>query len=99
MLRTEVRTEVRTDALESAVIQELARVDSCSPDELACRLPGYSWDRVYSTVTQLARKGTVALEHPAPFIVFISLASQRQLAPRDAGLHTNRAQYTDLLRR
>ena len=99
MLQTENQTEVQTDALESAVLQELAQVDNCSPDELTFRLSDYPWDRVFTTVTQLARKGTVALIHPAPFLVFISLVRRRQSTPGDAGLHTNRAQYTDLLRR
>ena len=74
MLQTEVETEVQTDTLESAILEELVQVDSCSPDELSSRLTDYPWDRVFSTIAQLARKGTVALTHPAPFLVFISLA-------------------------
>jgi hypothetical protein len=65
---------LETDALESAILQELARVDNCTPDELALLLPDYSWTQVFVAVDRLAREGTVALDHPGPFLCFISLA-------------------------
>ena len=63
----------RTDILESAILQELARVGICSLDELNERLPSYSWNQVFSEVDRLNREGTVALKHPAPFLCFLWL--------------------------
>jgi len=64
-------------SLESAIHQQLARVGTCSLDELASLLPGYSWAQVFTAVDRLTRIGTVALKHPAPFRYLLSLAPRR----------------------
>ncbi|MCX5723224.1 MAG: hypothetical protein NTX84_01650 [Nitrospirae bacterium] len=64
-------------SLESAIQQQLARIGTCSLEELAVLLPGYSWAQVFSAVDRLTREGTIALKHPAPFRYLLSLAPQR----------------------
>ena len=66
-------------SIESAIHEQLSRVDTCSLDELAALLPGYSWAQVFSAVDRLTREGTVALKHPAPFRYLLSLASHRSV--------------------
>jgi hypothetical protein len=63
--------------IESAIHQQLARAGTCSLDELAALLPGYSWAQVFAAVDRLTREGTVALKHPAPFRYILSLAHRR----------------------
>lgn len=64
-------------SLESAIQQQLSQVGTCSLEELAFLLPGYSWAQVFSAVDRLTREGTIALNHPAPFRYLLSLAPQQ----------------------
>jgi hypothetical protein len=63
--------------IESSIHQQLDRAGTCSLDELAALLPGYSWAQVFAAVDRLTREGTVALKHPAPFRYLLSLAPRR----------------------
>lgn len=58
MLPTDIVDEL---ALELAIIEELARVDTCTFDALVSQLPGCSWAQVFSTVDRLRREGSVIL--------------------------------------
>jgi hypothetical protein len=69
-------------SIESAIHQQLARVGTCSLDELVSLLPGYSWAQVFSAVDRLTREGTVALKHAAPFRYLLSLAPRRSAEAR-----------------
>ena len=64
-------------SIESAIHQQLALVGTCSLDDLASLLPGYSWAQVFAAVDRLTREGTVALKHPAPLRYLLSLAPRR----------------------
>jgi hypothetical protein len=64
-------------SLESAIHQQLARVGTCSLDELAALMTGYSWAQIFSAVDRMTREGTVALTHPGPFRYLLSLAPHR----------------------
>ena len=55
---------LQTDALESAIRQELARVGTCTLEELNERLPYYSWNQVFAAVDRRNREGTVTLQRP-----------------------------------
>ena len=70
-------------SIESAIRQELARVGTCSLDELAALLPGYSWAQVFSAVDRLTREGTLSLTHRAPFQSLLSLAPKRSVETGD----------------
>jgi hypothetical protein len=67
----------QTFLIESAIQQQLALVGTCSLDELADLLPGYSWGQVFAAVDRLTREGTVTLKHPGPFRYLLSLAPHR----------------------
>jgi hypothetical protein len=69
-------------SLESAIHQQLARVGTCSLDELAALLPGYSWAQVFAAVDRMTREGTVALKHPGQFRYLLSLAPRRSAEAR-----------------
>jgi hypothetical protein len=66
-------------SIESAIRQQLARVGTCSLDELADLLPSYSWAQVFSAVDRLTREGTLSLTHQAPFQYLLSLAPKRSV--------------------
>ena len=68
---------LRTDALESAIRQELARVGICTLEELNERLPYSSLNQVFSAVDRLSRAGTVTLQRPDSSDYILSLAPQR----------------------
>lgn len=65
--------------IELVIHQQLALVGTCSLDELASLLPGYSWAQVFAAVDRLTREGTVTLKHPAPFRYLLSLAPHRSV--------------------
>ena len=71
-------------SIESAIQQQLARVGTCSLDELAALMPDYSWGQVFSAVDRLTREGTVTLKHTAPFRYLLSLAPRRSAEARHA---------------
>jgi hypothetical protein len=68
---------LRTDALESAIRQELARIGTCTLVELNERVPYYSWNQVFSAVDRLNREGTVTLQRPNSSEYILSLAPRR----------------------
>jgi len=72
----------QTFSIESAIHEQLSRVGTCSLDELAALLPGYSWAQVFAAVDRLTREGNVALKHPAPFRYLLSLAPHRSAEAR-----------------
>ena len=61
-------------ALELAIIEELARVHTCTFDDLSGQLPSYSWSEVFATVDRLRRAGTVTLQRADSFGSILSLA-------------------------
>jgi hypothetical protein len=64
---------IQMDCLDSAILDELAQVGSCSLEELNERLPSYSWELIFSAVERLKREGSVALKNPAPFLCIVAL--------------------------
>jgi hypothetical protein len=67
----------QTDTLESAIHQELARVGTCTLEELNERLPYSSWNQVFSAVDRLSRAGTVTLQRPDSSDYILSLVPRR----------------------
>ena len=65
---------LRTDALASAIRQELARVGTCTLEALNERLPYSLWNQVFSAVDRLSRAGTVTLQRPDSSDYILSLA-------------------------
>ena len=73
---------LQIDDLESAIRQELARVGTCTLEELNKRLPYYSWNQVFAAVDRLNREGTVTLQHPDSSDYMLSLAPRRSAEAR-----------------
>jgi hypothetical protein len=69
----------QTDVLELAIRKELARVGTCSLEELNERLPYYSWSQVFSAVDRLNRTGTITIQNSDPFQYRLSLAPSQSL--------------------
>ena len=67
----------QTDALESAIRLVLARVGTCTLEELNERVPYYSWNQVFAAVDRLNRAGTVTLQRPDSSDYRLSLAPRR----------------------
>ena len=58
----------QTDALELAILQELAGVGTCTFQELREKLPAYSWNQVFAAMDRLTLEGTVVIKHPGPVL-------------------------------
>ena len=72
----------QTDPLESAIREELARVGTCTLEELNERLPDYSWNQVFFAVDRLNREGNVTLQRPDSSDYILSLAPRQSAETR-----------------
>ena len=77
---------LQTDTLESAIRQELARVGTCTLEELNERLPYYSWNQVFSAVDRLNRECTVTLQRPDSLDYILSLTPRQSAEARHVTL-------------
>lgn len=68
---------LRTDALESAIRQELANIGICTLEELNERLPYCSWNQMFAAVDRLTRDGIVTLQSPGSSGYLVSLAPRQ----------------------
>lgn len=73
---------LQIDALESAIRQVLARVGTCTLEELNERVPYSSWNQVFAAVDRLNREGTVTLQRPNSSDYLLSLAPRRSAEAR-----------------
>jgi hypothetical protein len=70
-------TQAVVPSVDSVISREVTRLGSCTLDELAQRLPDYSWGQVFSAVDRLSRAGTVTLQRPRSSGYIISLSADR----------------------
>ena len=71
------------DSLESVIPQQLARVGTCTLEELNERLSSsYSWNQVFAAVDRLKREGTVTLQRPGSSEYSLSLAPRQSVETR-----------------
>jgi len=61
------------DGVESRILLEMERLDSCPVDELVQELPDYTWNQVFRAVDRLSRHGALILRHPSPFTYVVEL--------------------------
>ena len=54
-------------SIDSVICYEVTRFGSCTLDELAQRLPDYSWGQVFSAVDRLSRQGRLRLSRRTRF--------------------------------
>ena len=60
-------TQVHGSSVDSVICYEVTRLGSCTLDELAQRLPDYSWGQVFSAVDRLSRQGSLRLSRTTRF--------------------------------
>ena len=59
--------------VDSVICREMARLVSCPLDELAQRLPAYSWAQVFSAVDRLSLQGTLTISRTHCFGYVVSI--------------------------
>lgn len=62
-------------SVDSVIHQEVIGLVSCTLDELAHRLPAYSWAQVFAAVDRLSRQGTLKLSRTSRFGYVLSVCS------------------------
>ena len=76
-------TQTYVPSVDSVISREVTGLVSCTLDELAQRLPAYSWAQVFAAVDRLSRQGTLKLSRTSRFGYVLSVCSD----PLQSGLH------------
>jgi hypothetical protein len=78
--------QAQVSNVDSVIYHEVTRLVSCPLDELAQRLPAYSWAQVFAAVDRLSRQGTLRLSRTSRFGYMLSVCSDPPLPSlREAG--------------
>ena len=72
--------QAQVSNVDSVICYEVARLVSCSLDELAQRLPVFSWAQVFAAVDRLSRQGTLRLSRTSRFGYVLSMCSDSSLS-------------------
>ena len=67
-------TQTYNPNIDSVIYDEVMSLVSCTLDELAQRLPGYSWAQVFAAVDRLSRRGTLRLGRTSRFGYVLSVS-------------------------
>ena len=76
-------TQTYVPSVDSVIYQEVIGLVSCTLDELAQRLPAYSWAQVFAAVDRLSQQDTLRLNRVSRFGYVLSVCS----APPQSSLH------------
>lgn len=68
-------TQTYVPSVDSVISHEVTDLVSCTLDELAQRLPAYSWAQVFAAVDRLSRQGTLRLSRASRFGYVLSVCS------------------------
>lgn len=68
-------TQMYAPSVDSVIHQEVIGLVSCTLDELAQRLPAYSWAQVFAAVDRLSRRGALKLNRVSRFGYVLSVCS------------------------
>jgi hypothetical protein len=68
-------TQTYVPSVDSVISREVTGLVSCTLDELAQRLPAYSWAQVFAAVDRLSRQGTLRLSRTSRFGYTLSVCS------------------------
>jgi hypothetical protein len=79
-------TQTYDPNVDSVIYDEVMSLVSCTLDELAQRLPAYSWAQVFAAVDRLSRRGTLRLSRTSRFGYVLSVCPN----PLRPGLHKPR---------
>ena len=66
-------------SVDSVIYHEITKLVSCPLDELARRLPAYSWAQVFAAGDRLSRQGTLRLSRTSRFSYALSVGSDPSL--------------------
>ena len=67
--------QAHVPSVDSVICHEVTSLVSCTLDELAERLPAYSWAQVFAAVDRLSRQGTLMLSRVSRFGYVLSVGS------------------------
>ena len=67
-------------SVDSVIFHEVTNLVSCTLDDLAQRLPAYSWAQVFAAVDRLSRQGTLRLSRTSRFGYVLSVCSDPLLS-------------------
>ena len=65
--------QARVPSVDSVICHEVTGLVSCTFDELAERLPAYSWAQVFEAVDRLSRQGALTLSRASCFGYVVSI--------------------------
>jgi len=68
-------TQTYVPSVDFVIYHEVIGLVSCTLDELAQRLPAYSWAQVFAAVDRLSRQGTLRLNRISRFGYVLSVCS------------------------
>ena len=63
--------------IESAILQKLEELGSCTFEDLVRALPGYSWNQVFIAIDRLSRDGALIIRRPTQFGYVVEAGLQR----------------------
>jgi hypothetical protein len=75
----DVLVQTYVPSVDSVIYQEVTGLVSCHLDELAQRLPAYSWAQVFAAVDRLTRQGMLRLSCTSRFDYVLSVCSDPPL--------------------
>ena len=66
-------------SVDSVICHEVTSLVSCTLDELAQKLPAYSWAQLFAAVDRLSRQGTLTLSRTTRLGYVLSVGSKPPL--------------------
>jgi hypothetical protein len=79
--------QANVPSIDVVICHEVTSLASCTLDELAQRVPAYSWAQVFASVDRLSRQGTLTLRRASRFGFILSVGSDPSLTSlRKAGV-------------
>ena len=66
-------SEANVPSIDVVICHEVTSLVSCTLDELAQRVPAYSWAHVFASVDRLSREGTLTLSRTRCFGYVVSI--------------------------
>jgi hypothetical protein len=71
--------QTNVPSIDVVIYHEVTSLVSCTLDELAQRVPAYSWAQVFASVDRLSRQGTLTLSRASRFGFILSVGSDPSL--------------------
>ena len=65
--------QAHVPSIDGIICREVTRLVSCTVDELAQRVPAYSWSQVFTAIDRLSREGTLTVSRTGCFGYVVSI--------------------------